>query len=519
MIFQPTKTARLWDTWMVLHQDIHHLFYLAHDGSSDTRRYNCIALATSEDGVHYEDRGPVVRKRAQRGGMGTGFTWKVGDTFYMDFSEPPSARDGIHFARSKDLLNWERLGPEYDCCADPRWYITDTPERKRPFGRWDHIYAIERPDGGYVGYCVGKPHLVRPGIEYESVGKAESDDGIHWRSAPPPEIDWGDWPALNLGEVAAIEPIDGRYYLLVGGKLFKLGYRQMSHISGAREGYNVYVADSPDGPFRPDTGGFRLLDSCNNSTHFPRFYRTPDDLLLCHHSIDRPRRYWHNTAHHENAQVWFPPVKRVRCDTQGHLHLDWWPANAALKGSPITIDLSAGEVRYPPPSQCLRGEWALRSDCWDADEPLGAGLLELPVTFPAEGGFLIECRAAITPAEERWAALGFYIETEKEYSDSDLDGVAVLLSTRGVTEAGDFILNHPYYGGSFNTFDTTHRGITPVEEHHLRLLLRNGMIELYRDNELTQALTLPGKATGTLGLVFESGRAVFRDVRAWRFAP
>ena len=100
----------------------------------------------------------------------------------MNFCERREGRQGIFLAESDDLVHWERLGDEYRCDPDPRWYDNT------PTGRWDCVNVLPRPGGGFVGYLTARPWSHTPGLTYESMGKVESDDGLHWRAVDPPDL-------------------------------------------------------------------------------------------------------------------------------------------------------------------------------------------------------------------------------------------------------------------------------------------------------------------------------------------
>ena len=70
-------------------------------------------------------------------------------------------------------------------------------------------------------------------------------------------------------------------------------------------------------------------------------------------------------------------------------------------------------------------------------------------------------------------------------------------------------------GAKFLADDVTEKGIAPGKLTTFRLLLRRSLLEFYLDDMLIQAYSRPMRQTGRVGLVFESGRAVFEDLKAW----
>ena len=296
-------TGNMWDTWLYLHEGTYYLYYLANGGAS----WDNISAARSMDGVHWEELGPVLRKREGVEWMGTGSTWASprpgdGPKFIMNFSEWRGPRQTIFLAESADLVKWRRLDDSHEFVQDTRWY----KER----GRWDCIYTIPRAEGGLYGYWTADPQH-GPGV-----GFGQSLDGVTWEALEPPPFAEG----APHGEAGAVERIGDRYYLMLG----------------ANGGMRTLVADAPQGPFAPAASNFNLLAGQSAlHTYFARFLPTPDGVLVNHHSRMR------------NGQVYFAPLKRALVDRAGTLWLGWWEGNEALKRdatvveNPLSGDLDA----------------------------------------------------------------------------------------------------------------------------------------------------------------------------------
>ena len=54
------------------------------------------------------------------------------------------------------------------------------------------------------------------------------------------------------------------------------------------------------------------------------------------------------------------------------------------------------------------------------------------------------------------------------------------------------------------------------EEASFRLLLKHSLLEFYLNDILIQCFSLPGKATGRIGLIQGSGQGAIKNIRAWR---
>jgi len=484
MLYKPGKANKMWDTWLYYHDGVHYLYHLYMlTGPGDG-----VALATSTDGVHFEEHGPIIRKKEDAEWLGTGSVWRAGGQFVMNFSELREGIQAVYFAVSDDLVHWERLGDEYRSDPDPRWYDNT------PTGRWDCIWTVPRPDGGFWGYLTARPWSKTPGIRYESVGKVASDDGLHWYAIEPPVIEWGSWPRMNVGEVGAIDKIGDLYYLILGYDETGLGDRHASEHVGARRGMYTFVGDGPEGPFRADTEAYRLLTSDASGrmmTYFARFYPTPDGMLVNHHSISR------------SDVRWLAPLKRALVDDAGHLYLGYWEGNEALKGGEIVLGLMSSERAYGNEAD---QRVTISDRGMQADLDHGGVLVLFANHFDLERGVVIEADVTLNSPPNRWSGAGIYIEENV----AQKLGTAFLAQTRGRTEIGP--LSH---GRLFTPSDCVPVGIGDGESCHFRVLLRRSLVEFYLRNRLVQCYSLPEVNTGRLGLLVEAGHAIVTNLAAW----
>ena len=294
---QHQETGNMWDVWLYHHKGTYFLYYLA-NLAQPRWKWDNISMATSLDGVHWTEKGPILKMGPGAKWMGTGSTWKSptfdkDGKFYMNFSEQIGERQNIYFAESTDLLHWTRLeGEEYRFVQDEQWYKKN--------GRWDCIWTLPKPGGGLYGYWTASPH---DGY----FGFGESLDGVHWKALPPPKvIDLGIGKEVEV-EVGAVEKIGDQYYMLLGH------YPVMETL----------VADRPEGPFRRAKKNHKVL---TGHTYFARFFRHPEGMLACHFTEAR------------DTQVSFAPLKDVRIDHEGTLRLGWWKGNEKMKHQPIAIE-------------------------------------------------------------------------------------------------------------------------------------------------------------------------------------
>jgi len=489
---------------------MHYLFYL-HKSTGEVS--DGVSLAISTDGVHYKEIGPILQKRNDANWLGTGAVWKSGDKFILNFSEERNGVQAIYFAKSSDLIHWKRMGDELRSDPDPRWY-DDTLS-----GRWDAIWAIQKANKGFWGYLTARPWSQTPGMTFESVGMVESEDGTCWNAIKPPLFDWGDWPRMNLGEVGAVQKIGDLYYMLVGFSERVLGERQVydcllpaqAIVNGRlrSKGMYCFVSSDPKGPFRPDKNSYRFLVS--NGTYFTRFYPISDEILVNHHSFEITG---------QGQRIWMAPLKKVEIDNDKHLYLSYWKGNDRVKGKEISIDLSKAHFRAvffnanclhePDESLAKRRtlEWKITANRIEADETINGGIIMLRNLFNLNKGIILEGVLEINEAPRRWAGIGVFIECNSENNQ----GIGIMLETRQLTEFGSMDDN---VKGYFDPFFRINTGIEPGKSHYFRLLLRRTMLELYLDDRLIQCYSFPLQPTGTLGLIFESGRAVFQELKCW----
>jgi hypothetical protein len=300
MFFKPRdpNSGNMWDVWLYHHNGTYYFYTLCNDG----KRWQCdnFSMATSLDGVHWTELGPILKKDDNVEWMGTGSTWRnpvpgAGPAFQLNYSFWIGERQTIFFAQSDDLVHWTRCGKDVEFVQDERWY-----ERN---GRWDSIWTIERPGGGLYGYWTATPKKETGG----QFGFGESMDGITWKALEPPKVS-----GVGVGELGAVEKVGERYVALFGTN---------SHME-------TLVADQPQGPFTVVDRNKIVL---GGHTYYARFFQSPSGLLVCHHSIAR------------DGEVYFGHLKGTHFDAEGTLRLTWWPGNEALKHKPITVPpLAAG---------------------------------------------------------------------------------------------------------------------------------------------------------------------------------
>jgi hypothetical protein len=449
MIYRPAD-MHLWDTWCYYHEGSYFLYILKSDHWDMWDGFN---VSTSKDGVHWEYQGRGIDKGEGANWLGTGSVWKSPNfekdgRFICNFSEQTSPDpQHIYFGESRDLLSWKRMDVTFQ--QDSRWYEQD--------GRWDCIYSIPRPGGGYYGYWTATPKDI-PGF-----GFGETEDGVQWRALPSPEMDWGDKQVPEKMELGAVEKIGDLHYAMVG-------------YWGVM---TTFIADQPQGPFRAAEKNFNLL---RGDCYFARFFPTPDGLLISHHlqtRIVRSRDIW--------GQVnYIAPLKRALVDEQGTLRLGWWEGNDALKGEERSLLLN-------------------RSGSGGGSTP---ALIEGPLDI--RRGAIVEGTLSF-PADSNGAIPGVWVET--------VEGSCAAIRILSCSETLGGLTGRD--GSRFTDdgmerlkgWQHVERDLPYKAQVPFRLLVRHSHIELYLDGFLFNVYSLPEPFTGRIGFM-DNGAGV-SELRAW----
>ena len=499
MLYRPS-VGRFKDGFIYWHKGQFYLFSM-YTPNDDANLRN-VWLATSNDGVHWKDVGPVIKDAPFP--IWAMSVHQAGGRFIMNhgsFSRP-GLQNVIRFWESTDLVHWTFMGNDADLYPDRRWYHPDSR-----LDCMSVLPVVEENQTRYYGFATG------PG------GFLRSDDGIHWSGLPQPPIDWGTvppppTPADEGGlEVGGCHAIQGKYYL-VGG--------WFNYMGGT--GYGVYtlIGDSPRGPFRADAAAYRL---CGNSTRWvalwARFCDTDSDLLV--------NGYMYDGYTYETGNTWLPPLKKAVVDAAGHLRLGFWKGNEAVKGNALPLDSNAIKLAYPKENSGERSASAAagrleiqaqpeRNSILRTDVPTTVAIIDSDFNF--DQGILIEGVMQTTCRDRRLVApsIGFYLEEEPG------EGTAILLHSYGRTEIGKMTLADRM---NFQVEDVISPGcaapcgIAPHSDHAFRLMIRRNMFELYVDDMLVQTFNTThtpgtvGRTPKRIGFVAENGQAVFRDVKAW----
>ena len=472
MIYQPT-TGSLWDASVFWHEDRYYVVMMYNPTGPDALGgATCGLIAQSADGVHWQDGWTVTPEpTAPHGGkFFKAFISRIGDRFLLDHGvlQPHGWQDTLRYYESTDLKSWTYLGSNM---PDPRWY--------EPKGRWDHMYVIPKdeadPTQGYYGYPVATTKAGLP----RGCGMCESTDGRSWTILPPPQFEWGDLPPKDL-EIGGVERLAGKY-VMIGG-----------HADSANgNGYLMYTlfADAPAGPFRPDPEAHRLCGNLTQATD-PAGHRWCVSYLAAWARGRNGEMLISNYAQARSG-IWLLPLRKpVFAD--GHLRLGWWPENDRLKGQELslssnTVNLDATAGRQ---AQRLAIAWdqhvglilegTLKAN--SAGKASAAGF-----AFPGRNGQWLDLRLELGQPGERCSRLGWW-DPKTGFAAADVIG-------RGCASVA---------------------GIAADTTHTFRLLIRQGLFELYVNELLVQTYFLNEHWDGTFGFLAVDATAEFANLKAWR---
>ncbi len=468
------------DNCVIWHEGVYHLFtmYRFSEKGGEQEQWRNVWSATSTDGVHWKDVGPVIKDAPF--GIYAMKVWKAGDRFVMDHgSFTGEKQDVLRLWESTDLVHWTYLGPEYDVrCPDG--------------GRIDHMDVFPETENGitvYYGFAVG--------------GMLKSEDGMKWKwMGELPLTD--NIPIRVVQEPGGCQRIGNRYYLLVGG--FYPGSFEYAT--------STYISDTPAGPYRPDYPAFRLNGYSGRElvALWAGYCRLPHETLLTNYMLDPGGHFW-----------WHAPLKSAVVDNAGHLHMGYWKGNEALKGTELPCDVNRAGVVSPRTKDTL----VITSDLLTLKAPahpqirwitpgapnLAVALLD--TSFDMDKGCVVEGSLSVKATDGLvFPAAGICLEQNNQ------EATAVLFETWGQTEIGTLYCSE---APRFEPKDRTGFGCATVagipvgETCSYRFLIHKGIFEIYLNDLLVQTFSA-AHLTGRIGFLVQDGEATFTCPKAWEMS-
>lgn len=401
--------------------------------------------------------------------------------------------DNISMASSLDGVNWTEIGPVVTRDSGTKWMGTGSTWAspvlsaeslfQMNYSLWagdrQTIFFAESDDLVHWTKRGRKSEFVQDERWYEPKGRWDciwtirrQGGGLcgYWTATPRKEtggrfgfgesLDGVTWKALEPPKVEGVVAGEGEVGAIerIGGKYYML--------FGSYPVMRTLVADQPQGPFKAVERNPVFL---GGHTYFARFVQTPSGLLVCHHSIAR------------DGQVSMGLLKGTSFAADGTMRLTWWPGNEVLKRKPIAV---------APPAAGRAGPVRMLGRRFDATAGL---VLEGQIVLPEPLG----------------APCGLYVEHGRGI------GTAILLGNDGRAELGQVMAD----GTGFKAEKTVDREMEFGAPSTFRLLLRGVLLEVYLDDVLIECYSLPGPATGRIGLITGSRSNSIGALRAWKHGP
>lgn len=320
MLYAP-KVEKMWDSWIVPYEGKYYLYYISISPEQYGKgAWDGISLAISEDLVHWTEYGCILKKRPEASWLGTGMVQKIGDTFIMNFSEEcPLGTQNIYFAKSTDLIHWERT--EHVCAPDGINYMNKGTDMSNSIPRWDSlgiIDALEDKDPPYYAFCTASAKKVNQINKNGGLGLLTSNDGLNWTCLPNAFPDTDMFPQFEVPEHFEF---NGRHYITFCTSSF-LSHR-FDYMARSMSGGTFYVtSDSALGPYRLPDGDYMLQG-------------TRDHVNVSTVSVGRPLKqdgklyYYH--MWNDIYTGWLGTVKLLEEVKPYQLQLRYNPINDCLK--------------------------------------------------------------------------------------------------------------------------------------------------------------------------------------------
>jgi hypothetical protein len=179
---------------------------------------------------------------------------------------------------------------------------------------------------------------------------------------------------------------------------------------------------------------------------------------------------------------YFAPPKRAVVDEEGILRLAYWEGNDRLKTRPVKIDL-------PNKDEINANRLVMLKNRFDVDQGL---ILEGSFQRLKGGRFL-----AVNQ--------GLYVETAPGR------GTALMILPHGVTQIGAMTAEDKQFRMDSFVNRMERYGTNPP----FRLLLRNSQLEFYVNDRFIQCYSMPGNATGRIGIIHNGGPETIGELKAW----
>lgn len=319
MLYRPLK-ERLWDTWIVNEKSKYYLFYIR--VSEKGTRWDGISLAISNDLIHWEEYGTVLKKDEDAIWLGTGMVQKVENKYIMNYSqEKPAGQQKIFFAESQDLLHWRKV-PNIFLEPDGDIYLRNNESIADSYPRWDSLGIVnalrENNKPPYYAFLTSDSAKFTLPQKRGVLGCCTSIDGLNWKRLEPATIRKDIVPAFEVPEHIEIN----NHHYVIFCTSSKLGFRFDEYAKYLSGGTYYVHSDNLLGPYDFPKSDPMLVGSrdVNNVTmgSVGRVIYLNNKVIFYH--------IWGDPI----ADGWVGPVKELVELKKGELQLKYWNGNENL---------------------------------------------------------------------------------------------------------------------------------------------------------------------------------------------
>ena len=497
MLYRPEK-ERLWDTWIVPHEDKYYLFYIR--VSEGGTRWDGISLAISDDLLHWIEKGTVLVKHPEAVWLGTGMVQKIGYRYIMNFSEErPAEHQVICFAESYDLLNWKRL--ENELRPDSKYYLVDRTGTCDFVHRWDSIGIMNASlslDPPYYGFVTASVPNELPG-KTGAIGLIRSTDGINWECLPHVNK-IQEYGAYEVPEYIQFED---RHYLIFSSSEYLSG--RYSKKAGFVEGGCYYLVSknalsgyvSPPGD--PMIIGTRNYESPCMKT-VARIIRNDDDILLYYQWGDL------------NGDGWIGVPLLLKEIFPWKLKPFYWHGTELLKGNKLVLNVvDSFPVREIPSDISSRVLYDIGADCIEftnrgsADGVYCKYLSSLSLN-KYDDGRVIECTIQV----DSGLGVGFIF-------DCNIQQNLVYFSFRESVLKFGYIRSGWMANLSMISYTESEQFLGYSIPHRIRLLCRKFFVEVYVDDVYADGFRFSSQIDETkIGFYMDQANGTFSSMKFWQ---
>ena len=228
---------------------------------------------------------------------------------------------------------------------------------------------------------------------------------------------------------------------------------------------------------------------------------------------------------YEKGSTYLPPLKKAVADDFGHLRMRYWCGNEAVKGRKLPFDCNNNSIIF---NDALLTDLQKRfkiindktfelSTCeeipsYEQGDYVPTAIVQNEFLFDFYKGVILEGKIKITSEAARCVAgsIGFYLAENSE------SGTYILFDSYGVTRIGQLTVknNQPDFADEDEIrpgFCACAAGITPHDEHTIRILAKKNMFEIYMDDcyiqtfNTTHYINTIGITPKKSGLSFKTG--------------